>query len=145
MRKTINRIAIALLTISLAGCASFAGPLGDVSRVLTATIANPVGETDIYRVKNTYAAAGELVVEWRNYCWSAPYATLMKDPVARTVCSNRRGRLRIIQSADSKAFAAIAAAEKFVAENPTLSAASAVSAAWQAVTAFQNAIPAKKG
>ena len=142
MRRIASRMAISLLALSLAGCAT---PFGTYTRALTTTINNPVTEVDIYRVKSTYAAAGELVVEWRRYCWSAPYAALMKDPVARSVCSSRRGRLRIIQSADNRAFAALSAAERFVAENPSLNAVSAISAAWRAVVTFQNAIPAKGG
>lgn len=143
MRKIIVIAALALL---LAGCAGTRDVgFGTFVKAVTTTIDNPVTGVDIYRVKNTYAAAGELVVEWRRYCWSEAYETLMRDPVARTVCSGRRGTLRIIQSADNKAFAAIATADRFVAENPTINAASAINAAWQAVTTFQNSIPAKRG
>lgn len=144
MRKIVAVLSLALLLVGCAGTRTTIG-FGDFVKAVTTTVDNPISGVDIYRVKNTYAAAGELVVEWRRYCWSAPYATLIKDPLARPVCSGRRETLRIIQSADNKAFAAIAAADRFVAENPTLNAASAISAAWQAVTTFQSAIPAKRG
>lgn len=142
MRKIVF---VVTLTLSLAGCASLPGPLGDAIRTLTTTIDNPVGPVDIYRVKNTYAAALEVAAEYRRYCWSQPYAALMKDPIAKPICAGRRQIVRAFQKADEKAFFAISAAENFVAANPTLSAASLVSAAWQAVTDFQSAIPAKKG
>lgn len=142
MRKIIFAAALAL---SLAGCASLPGPLGDAVRTLTTTINNPVGPVDIYRVKNTYAAALEVFVEYRRYCWSVPYRVLLADPVAKSLCSNRRAMVRALKAADEKAFFALSAAENFVANNPTLNAASAISAAWQAVTGFQSAIPAKKG
>lgn len=142
MRKIIIAVTLAL---SLAGCAGLPGPLGDAVRTLTTTINNPVRPVDIYRVKNTYAAALEVFVEYRRYCWSQPYAVLMVDPVARPLCERRRQIVRAGQKADEKAFFAISAAENFVTNNPTLNAASAISAAWQAVTDFQSAIPVRKG
>lgn len=142
MRRIILAVTLAL---TLGGCASLPGPLGDAVKVLTTTINNPVGPVDIYRVKNTYAAALEVAAEYRRYCWSQPYAVLMTDPVAKPICQNRRQIVRAFQKADEKAFFAISAAENFVAANPTLNAASAISAAWQAVTDFQSAIPTKKG
>lgn len=142
MRKIIIAVTLAL---SLGGCASLPGPLGDAVRVLTTTINNPVAPVDIYRVKNAYAAALEVFVEYRRYCWSQPYAVLMVDPVAKPICERRRPIVRALQKADENAFFAISAAENFIAANPTLNATSIVSAAWAAVTAFQSAIPAKRG
>ncbi len=110
---------------------------------VTTTIDNPVGEVDIYRVKNTYAAALELAAEYRRYCWSQPYAVLMTDPIARPLCERRRPIVRAIQKAQFKASAAVITASNFVRDNPTINAASAISAAWKAVTDFQSAIPAK--
>lgn len=134
----MRKIIIALsLTLALAGC----GHLGDVAKLATASIENPISGVDIYRVKNTYAAALELAVEYRRYCWSAPYKTLMADPVGRPLCQSRRRVVRAIQAADTRANAAIGAAETFVASNPTISAVSVVGAAWDAVTAFRAAIP----
>lgn len=143
MRLFLNRIAIALVALSLAGCATLPGPLGDAVRVLTTTITNPVGDTDIYRVRNAYAATLELAVEYRRYCWSQPYAVLMADPVAKPVCERRRAVVRAFQRARGNASAALAAAEIFIMENPTLSAATAVSAAWKAVADFKSAVPTK--
>lgn len=116
-----------LLVLALTGCAG---------------IPNPVSGTNIYQVKTVYAGTLELVVKWRELCWSRPYAALMADPIARPICQDRRSRLRAIQSADTKAFAAITTAENFVTNNPTLNAGTAVSVAWDAVTIFQRAVPA---
>lgn len=136
MRKIILAVTLAL---SLAGC----GHLGDVLKLATASIENPISGVDIYLVKNTYAAALEIAAEYRRYCYSAPYKILMADPVAGPLCQKRRAIIRKIDSADDKASAAIAAAESFVANNPTISAVSVISAAWDAVTAFKTSIPTK--
>lgn len=139
MRNLRIAAAIALVALSLGGCAGT--KVGDALHVVTATVANPVGTTDIYRVKNGYAAALALAVEYRRYCWSKPYAALMADPVSKPICEKRRAVVRVAQKARQNASGAIRAAETFVANNPTLNAASVVSAAWQAVTDFQNAVP----
>lgn len=136
MRKLILAVTIAL---SLAGC----GHIGDVFKLATASIDNPISGVDIYRVKNTYAAALEIAAEYRRYCWSASYRILMADPIAKQLCANRRQVVRQIQTADVKANAAIGAAETFVANNPTISAVTIIGAAWDAVTAFKTSIPAK--
>ena len=141
MKKIISAIVVCL---ALTGCATTGPQIGDIGKVLTSTIDNPVSGVDIYRVKNTYAAALELAVEYRTYCWSKPYAVLMVDPVARPICERRRPIVRAIQAGKAKAKAAVITAENFVANNPTLNAASVIGAAWQAVTDFQSAIPATK-
>lgn len=106
------------------------------------SIPNPVTGVDIYRVKTVYAATLELAVKYREVCWSRSYAQLMATPGLAQACRNRREVVRRIQSADSKAVVAISAADRFVQQNPTLSSASVVSAAWIAVQAFQSAVPA---
>lgn len=139
MRYLINRIAVALIALSLGGCGHF----GDVLKLATASIDNPITGVDIYRVKNTYAATLELAAEYRRYCWSKPYRALLADPVAGPLCSARRAVVRKFQSADVAANAAIAKAETFVAQNPTISAATVINAAWDAVSFFKNSVPAK--
>lgn len=136
MRKIVLAVTLAL---SLAGCGHF----GDVFKLVTASIDNPISGVDIYRVKNTYAAALEIAAEYRRYCWSASYKVLMSDPVAKPLCQKRRAVVRAIDSADDKASAAIGAAESFVAKNPTISAITVIGAAWDAVTAFKASIPTK--
>lgn len=133
----------AVLALSLAGCASMPGPLGDAVRVLTTTIENPVTGVDIYRVKNTYAAALEVAVEYRRYCWERPYAVLMVDSVARPICERRRAVVRSMQKAKDNASAAIAAAENFVVNHPTINASIAIRAAWDAVADFKNTVPVR--
>lgn len=136
----MKRIMLAVaLALSLAGC----GHIGDALKLATASIENPISGVDIYRVKNTYAAALEIAAEYRRYCWSAPYKALMADAVARPLCQKRRAVVRRIDSADDKASAAISAAETFVANNPTISAVTVIGAAWDAVTAFKTSIPTK--
>ncbi len=133
-------IAVGLL---LASCAPLA-KVGDAISIVTTSITNPISGTDIYRVKNVYAAALQLAIEYRNYCWSKPYAALVADPIARPICENRRAVVRAIQSARPRAASAIQVADKFIRENPSGNAVSYVSAAWAAVQDFRAAIPAVK-
>lgn len=135
-------LAILALTLTLGGCASL-GSIGErvlnlPAGVLTTTINNPVAPVNIYQAKVVYASTLELVVGYREYCWSKPYAALMADPVARPVCQKRRQVVRAMQAADDKAFAALKTADNFVRSNPTLDASSAIRAAIAAVSDFQN-------
>lgn len=137
------RFAILAVVLSLGGCAAL-DPAGKSifagGTSLTASITSPIGPVDIYRVKTVYASALEIAVGYREYCWSKPYAVLMADPIAKPVCQSRRRNVRAMQAADIRADAAISTAENFIRNNPTVSAASAVSAAWAAVTDFQGAV-----
>lgn len=126
MRTILRVAAVILVKLALSACTTFRNPISDV---------------DIYRVKNTYAAALELAVEYRSYCWARPYAVLMVDTIARPLCERRRPIMRAIQSAQINAGAAIVEANRFVRDNPTITAASAIDAAWTAVTNFKNAVP----
>lgn len=140
--RTAIRAAVLALTLSLGGCLTLS-ELGSTIQFATSSVNNPVSATNIYQIKNAYAASAELAVEYRRYCWSAPYANLMADPVASRLCRSRRPVTRAIMAADQKAFFAVSAAENFVTANPTLSAVSVISAAVKAVTDFRNVIPAK--
>lgn len=140
----MKRIIVALLALSLAGCAD--GPsledLKNAVKVATTTIENPLDDVDIYRVKNTYAIALELSDQYRTYCWSAPFKALMGDAAAGPLCRSRREVVRSFQAAQIKAKKAIRAAEKFITMNPTISASTVVRAAWQAVSEYKNSVPA---
>lgn len=128
------------LALSLGGCAAL-DPLGKSilagGTSLTASTANPVGPTGIYRAKIAYAATVELAVSYREYCYAKPYAALMADATGKAVCKNRRTIARALQAADDKAYAAIQTADTFVRQNPTLNATGVISAALAAVTNFQ--------
>lgn len=138
----MKRLAIAFaLALSLAGCAGT--PAGDALRAVTATYTNPVGPVDIYRVKNTYAAALQVAVAYREYCWSKPYAALIADPVSKGICEHRRAVVRTVQQTRVQAASAIRVADDFITNNPSGNAATYLGAAWKAVTDFQNSIPAK--
>lgn len=132
-------VALAI-TFLVSGCGA-GSQVGSFIDKATATVANPVSATDLYRAKNVYAATLQLAVDYRTYCWAKPYATLVADPVSKAICSNRRAVVRTIQAQRPKAAAAIVTAENFIRNNPTLNAATAVAAAWQAVQDFQAAVP----
>lgn len=138
--KRILLLPIVLLSLTLAGCGAGTN-LGDILTAATSTVVNPVNTVEIYRAKNVYAASLQIMVKYREYCWSKPYAALMADAVAKPTCQNRRPAVRAMQAAQLNASKAIAAAEDFARNYPTLNAATAVSAMWTAVTAFQNTMP----
>ena len=133
-------LPVILLALALNGCAQIS-QVRDLIGAATTTIVNPVDSIDIYRVKNAGAVVKEAAVQWRRLCWSKPYAELMKEPIAKALCKNRRPALRAIQDYNGKMNLAIFEAESFVQQNPTLSAATAIQAAWDAITRYRNAIP----
>ena len=128
--------------LALSACSGTLQKAGQVVDAVTQTIVNPLGDVDIYRVKNVYAAGLQLEVDYRDYCWSKPYAALMADPIARPVCRNRRPNVRAIQAGARHASNAIRVAERFIRDNPSGNAVSYVSAAWTAVQDFRATIPA---
>jgi hypothetical protein len=130
-----------ILAFALTGCGTNVAKVVDAT---TTTIVNPIRPVDIYRVKVTYAAALGIVVEYRRFCWSKPYATLMADPTTKSLCQSRRWVVRQAQVAKARAKSAIASAEKFIRDNPTVNATTVVFAAWDAVKDFQLAIPTIK-
>lgn len=134
----MKRLIPAVFLLVALGLSACGGRLPDIG----ATITNPVTSIDIYRARNVYGATIELAVKWRRYCFARPYKSLMADPVAKPICTNRRERLRNIQVADDKAFDALTKAEVFVRNNPTLSVSTVVNEAWAAVSLFQGLIPA---
>lgn len=136
--KRLLMIPVLLLALAVSSC----GKVGDLIDLTTTTIANPVSATNIYQVKNGYAAALQLAVSYRSYCWSKPYAQAMQDPVMKPLCQNRRGVVRSIQRAQVQAHDAILSAQEFVRLNPTLNATTVISVAWDAVGKFKNAVPA---
>lgn len=139
MRKILP---VLLLSLVLTGCAGT--KVGDFISAVTTTVVNPVSATNIYQVKNAEAAVLELSVAWRRNCWSKPYVELMKEAVNKALCQNRRPTLRKIQDAKAYASLAIMEAEAFVRNNPTINATTAIQAAWNAISAYRNAIPAVK-
>ncbi len=140
MRKIL---AATLLALTLSGCAGSLPPileniLNIPAGVLTTTIQNPVTPVNLYQAKQVYATTVDLANDYRNYCYSKPYKDLMADPVSQFICKYRRKVVRAIWIADDKAAAAIATADIFIKNNPTLDAPSAIRAAILAVTNFQN-------
>lgn len=134
---------VLVLALALNACAP-AQKVVDFVTVATQTVANPLDEVDIYRVKNVYAAGLELADAYRDYCWKRPYAVLMADPIARPFCQNRRAMVRTMQATALRASNAIRVADDFIRANPTGNAVSYVRAAWTAVQDFRAAIPAVK-
>lgn len=146
--RVMKLLFAGLLALTIASCTN--AQRGDLGGLLGGgVVVNPVSSVDIYRIKNVYGATLELVIKWREYCGipaGAPaatrsYASLMADPIAKPVCTNRRGTLLKIQKVQAKAGAAIRYADDWVRQNPNVSATSVIGPAWDAVTAFQQIVP----
>ena len=80
---------------------------------------NPVGNQQLAELELTYQVLGRAYV------------------ACRDVRCTTRANLRKYQALDQKAHAALVSARKFVRENPTISAASALAAARAAVANYQ--------
>jgi hypothetical protein len=121
----VTRLAAGMLlaaTLAFAGCAVKPTSVLEGGTSLTATVANPVQPRPLFETKLVYASAQKLVIRYRVII----------------------GQL---QSAEDKAYRAIKAAEQF-ASNSSLSAVTALQAAWSAVSTFQSlasrsAVPAQ--
>lgn len=139
---------IRLATILVAGSLALGGcqtvPFGDIISIANAQIANPITATNVYQVKNGYAASLQIAADWRQYCFSMKYRTIMADPIAKPVCSSRRSVVRAIRTYGPVAGKAVQDAETFVAQHPTLDASAVISVAMQAVAKFRAVIPAKQ-
>lgn len=142
----MHRIRLATILVAgsfvLGGCAGT--PLGDMISIANAQIANPITATNVYQVKNGYAAALQVAADWRQYCFSMKYRAIMADPIAKPVCSSRRSVVRAIRTYGPVAGKAVQDAESFVAQHPTLDASTVISVAMQAVAKFRAVIPAKQ-
>jgi hypothetical protein len=127
-------LAIVFLGISLAGCASTGGIEG-LTRLATTGIANPVTPAALSDVKNAYGIALAAAVAYRE----RPRCTKTHLESVTNLCA-RRSIVVKLQQADLKAQAALANADMFVADNPTLNAGSVIQAASLAVSAFQGVL-----
>lgn len=138
--KRLLMIPALLLALTVSAC----GPgtkVGDLISLATSTVTNPVTAVNVYQVKNGYAAALELAVAYRSYCWSKSYAAILKDPVMKPLCQSRRSAVRSIQKAQLQAHDAIDQAQEFVRLNPTLDASAVIALAVKAVGSFRSAVP----
>jgi ABC-type uncharacterized transport system substrate-binding protein len=114
MRKLL---ASAVVALALSGCA---------------TIRNPVNVSQLAAIESAYGVALSLAVAYRDL----PLCRTGTLPGLRNVCAKRSVVVRL-QRADRDAQIALAAARSFVKANPTLSAASVLAVAQNAVSALQ--------
>lgn len=126
MKRALLIPMLLVAGLTLGGCG-----IRDAVGTVTATVTNPVKDSGLIQVEGAYSVALAISVSYRRYCYSKPLAEL-----PATYCGNRRDIVRAMQTADSKAFAAITSARNFVRNNPTLSAVSAIAAARQAVADY---------
>lgn len=121
-------LAIALI-IPLSGCAGFAETaLNLPSGLLTTTINNPVGPRELAIVESSVATARSLALSYiqLGLCKKG------QVPTFAVPCAERAVVLKI-QSIDKKIRVALPVARKFVRNNDTINAGSALSAVREAV------------
>lgn len=112
MRKII---LLAVLALSLGGCALFE------------SFRNPIQRNQLAEIESGYGLALTAAVGYRDLC--------DKKIIKRATCAPV---VSAMQLADRSAEAALNAADDFVEDNPTLDASSVISAARAALTALQN-------
>lgn len=141
MRLKMLAVLIAA-AVGLAGCAGT--KVGDFVSAVTTTIANPVSGTNLYQAKLAFAGSQELVLKYQDDCFGSqlpPYpvtvARIRADSVLAVQCKHRVSRYNAMKAAEDKANALILAADDFITRNPFGNAASYVSAAVKAVSAYR--------
>jgi len=145
--KMLKFFVVPLLALTLTACGTTGGlnlptlNLPQIANAITNGVPDPVTATNVYQIKQGYAAALQLMVSYRNYCYETNYATLMADPIRKPICQNRRSVVRAMQSAEAKAKQAVGAVDTFVTQHPTLDASALIAAASQAVAAFKLTVP----
>ena len=96
-----------------------------------ASIQNPVSRNQLYGIEAAYGVALSAAVGYRNL----PLCHRGESPTLYNICA-QRSVILALQAADRKAEVAIAEANDFVRNYPTLNAAQAIQAASNAVAAF---------
>lgn len=142
MKRFLHLFAVAAVALSLGGCAGT--PSGDLLRLATKTVTNPVTPKNIQQVKLVFAATQDGVLLYQQECFGGttrPYpvtvAKIKADPVLSVACAHRVSRYNVMKAAEDKAYNAITVAEDFIIRNPSGNAASYISAAWKSVTDYR--------
>jgi uncharacterized membrane protein len=97
-----------------------------------ATIQNPVNTTQLAQVESAYGVALSIAVAYRNL----PLCKTGNPTSLTNICAKRSVVVKL-QSADRDAQIAMVSARQFVRNNPTLSAASVIGIAQNAVATLQ--------
>lgn len=118
-------LSIFILASALAGCAGSQKSILEGGSSIIAPIQNPVGQSELDKIRAAYGSALAIAVGYRDAC-----AQRLIPPSCRTA-------VRKMQPYGEKAQRAFVAARNFVANNPTISAVSVLQAAWDAVKDLQ--------
>lgn len=130
MRNLKTTILALALIVPLSGCAGFAETaLNLPSGLLTTTIQNPVGKREMAIVENSVIIARKLGLRYIKLgaCLEGQLATFAKP------CADPKAILAI-KSADAKIRVALPIARRFVKENDTINAVTALAAVKDAVS-----------
>lgn len=128
-------LAIALI-VPLSGCAGFAETaLNLPSGLLTTTIKNPAGKRELAVVENSVIIARKLALRYirLGICTQGQLATFANP------CADPNA-VAIIKSADMKIRVVLPSARKFVRNNDTINAFSALAAVKEAVSDIRLAV-----
>ena len=118
------RIAIVFAAaLSLSGCALFQ------------SMSNPINTTTLYDLEAGYYTAQQIALAYK----ALPLCQTGTQPSVSNICA-KRSVIVVIQANARKAQAALAALRDFVKNNPTLNAASLISATQLAIAGFESAV-----
>lgn len=137
MRNLRIAAAIALVALSLGGCAGFGDKIKALSDISALSVKNPVSAQNIASVESAYGIALAAAVAYSDRYREGHRCTTTRLESASNLCA-RRSIVIKLQAADLKAQDAIAAAKAFIERNPTVNAGSLIDAAQTAVAAFRN-------
>ncbi len=134
--------AIALVALSLGGCAGMTEKFQALRTVASLDIKNPVSGATMDQVETGYGIALAAAVAYTDRYRAGHRCTTARLESATNLCA-RRSIVEKLQRADLRAQDAIARAKAFIERNPRLNAGSLIDAAHTAVAAFRAAAPAQ--
>lgn len=140
MRHLKMAAAIALVALSLGGCAGLGDKIAAIKNIATLDIKNPIAPVDMASIESAYGIALAASVAYADRYRAGYRCTTTNLESVSNLCS-RRSIVEQLWAADLKAQDAIAKAKAFIARNPTLNAGSLIDAAQTAVAAFRDIAP----
>ncbi len=139
MNRLLGFIALVAIALSTTACAGT--KIGDFVSAATSTINNPVQPVNLYQAKVVYAAAQDLVLQYKDKCFGIDgkktVAQIQADSSIIEICTHRISRWNLMKKADANAYNAIKVADSFIVNNPSGNAVSYITAAWKAATDFK--------
>lgn len=128
--RSLSRLLVVLCALTVVGCAQLSMVRDSILKggdSLVASVENPVGRDELATLENSYGIVLTGLVTYKRLC------------IKKQADANCRSNVVMLQGYQKHAQSAVLAARRFVRENPTLSAFSAISAARNAISDFKTA------